>query len=121
MAKTICLVDDEAQILSEMKDWLNDLGYNVVTSESGEEALRKIDELHPHLVILDLIMPKVDGFEVLSRMRRNVKTATVPVIMLTAKKETSSIMQAQELKAEDYMTKPFNSDELLKSIRRYIA
>lgn len=121
MAKTICLVDDETEILAEMKEWLGDLGYHVVTSEGGEEALQKIDKLNPHLVILDVIMPKVDGFEVLSRIRRNAKTSTVPVIMLTAKKETSSIMQAQELRAEDYMTKPFDSAELLRSIRRYIA
>ena len=120
MPKKICVIDDEQGILDELSDWLGEQGYDVMTSNNGDVGLEMMAKNKPHLLILDLIMPKVDGFEVLSRMKQDPQTANVPVIMLTAKKDTASIMEAQERRACDFMTKPFLGDELLRSIQRYI-
>ena len=114
------MIDDEPGICSEMELWLGDHGYNVVTAESGEQAMKKLNGRIPHLFILDIMMPKVDGFETLSTFKNNTQTSSVPVIMLTARKETQAILQAQHLKAKDYFFKPFDPDELLFSIKKYI-
>lgn len=120
MGKTICVIDDEPGIRAEMEIWLEDQGYNVVSAESGEQAMEKLKGRVPHLFILDIIMPKIDGLETLSTFKNNNRTAPVPVIMLTAKKETKTILQAQNLKAKDYFFKPFDPDELLFSIKKHI-
>ena len=120
MPKTICVIDDEPGILSEMESWLGDLGYSVMTAGSGHEAFEKMENHKAHLVILDVMMPKIDGLEVLSKLKNNRKTSSIPVIMLTAKKEASIIMQAQNFQAADYFFKPFDQDELLYSIQRNI-
>lgn len=119
MAKTICLIDDEKEILSEVGSWLGDHGYNVMTATSGDEAMEKMRNILPHLVILDIIMPHVDGLEVLSQLKRNKVTADIPVIMLTAKTETNTIMKAQSLQAVDFFMKPFDGEELLRAIQHH--
>ena len=119
MPKTIMVVDDEKEVLNEMEAWLGDQGYRVVTANNAEEGLQKLDLNSAHLVLLDINMPKKDGLAMLSDLKRNAKTAAIPVIMLTARVETSSILEAMEMKACDYMTKPFAEDELLRLIRRY--
>lgn len=120
MGKTICVIDDEPGIRTEMEIWLEEQGYNVVSAESGEQAMERLKGRVPHLFILDIIMPKVDGLETLSTFKNNQRTSPVPVIMLTAKKETKTILQAQHLKAKDYFFKPFDPDELLFSIKKHI-
>ncbi len=120
MAKTICVIDDEPGILGEIRNWLEEIGYNVITALSGPEAFEKMRHKKAHLVLLDIIMPKVDGLEVLSQLKNDRKTADIPVIMLTAKQETKTIMQAQEFLAADYFFKPFNQEELLYSIKKHI-
>lgn len=119
MPKTICLIDDEKEILNEVGSWLGEHGYNVMTATSGDEAMEKMQNIMPHLVILDIIMPHVDGLEVLSQLKRNKETSAIPVIMLTAKTEASTIMKAQALEATDFFMKPFNPDELLRAIRHH--
>ncbi len=120
MPKTICIIDDEPGIRSEVGAWLEDHGFNVMSAASGDEAFEKMGEQLPHLVLLDIIMPRTDGLEVLSRIKNNENTAKVPVIMLTAKKEAGTILRAQSFRADDYFFKPFNPDELLRSIRKYV-
>ncbi len=120
MGKTICIIDDEPGILSEMKSWLEEIGYHVMTALSGPEAMEKIKRRKPHLVLMDIIMPKVDGLETLSQLKNDRKTSSIPVIMLSAKQETSTILQAQNFLASDYFFKPFNQDELLNSIQKHI-
>jgi DNA-binding response OmpR family regulator len=117
---TICVVDDEPGIREELKDWLADYGYGVLSPNSAAEALEQIETFQPSLVILDIIMPDIDGLEVLARLKANPKTAAIPVIMLSAKKESSTIIRAQALKAADYFMKPFEGDEVLKSIERHL-
>ena len=117
---TICVVDDEPGIREELGIWLEEYGYQVISSGSGTEALEKIQKRRPSLVILDIIMPDMDGLEVLAYLKANPKTSAIPVIMLSAKKESSTIIKAQALKASDYFMKPFLGDEVLKSIERHL-
>ena len=120
MSKTICVIDDEPGILNELQIWLKEQGFNVITAASGDEAFEKMNVTKPHLVLLDIVMPKTDGLEVLSQLKRNKRTASIPVIMLTAKMETRTIMKAQGMEATDYFFKPFNTDELLFSIKKHL-
>ena len=119
MGKTIMVVDDEKEVLDEMEAWLGDLGYQVMTAKNAEEGMRKLDRSSAHLLLLDINMPKKDGLSMLSELKRNIKTSAIPVIMLTARVETGAILEAMEMKACDYVTKPFNEEELLRLIRRY--
>lgn len=120
MPKTICLIDDEEEILTEMSHWLKDQGYQVIAASSGPAAVEKIQKQRPNLIILDIIMPVMTGFDVLRELKKNQQTHSIPVIMLTAKGETSTIMQAQQSHAVDYFIKPFDQAELLKSIKKHI-
>jgi CheY-like chemotaxis protein len=117
---TICVVDDEPGIRAELGNWLEDYGYKVISSSGGDDALEQIQERQPALIVLDIIMPEMDGLEMLARLKANPQTASIPVIMLTAKKESATIIKAQGLRAADYFMKPFESDELLKSIERHL-
>ena len=119
MVKTIMLIDDEIELLKELGSWLHDHGYKVVTASSGKEGLTRLREISPHLIVLDIIMPGMDGFEVLSELKKDPKTSSVPVIMFTAQGETASIMKAQQMRATDYIIKPFDANDLLAMIRRY--
>ena len=119
MAKTIFVIDDEPGVLEELDAWLSDEGYNVITAQNAFDGLAKLDEIRPNLIILDIMMPEMDGFEFLSKLKRNFRTSQIPVIMLTAKVESEAIMKAQELKATDYVMKPFETDELLQLIQKY--
>ncbi len=120
MAKTICLIDDEPGIRQEVGGWLEDYGFSVMSAGSGREAFEKMQGRLPDLIILDVIMPEADGFEVLNRLKSDPQTSEIPVIMLTARKETGTIIKAQGLKAADYFMKPFNDTEFLRSIRRFV-
>ena len=117
--KTVLAVDDEPDILEAVKDLLEDFGYQVVTCSSGAEAMVKLNELTPHLILLDISMPKMSGLDVLMQLKNNPKTSSIPVIMLTAKMETETIWKAQKMGAVDYIVKPFKADELLKWVRIY--
>ena len=117
---TICVVDDEPEIRAELGSWLEDYGYKVISSSGGDEALQTIAERLPALVVLDIIMPQMDGLEILARLKADPRTSSIPVIMLTAKKESATIIKAQGLRAADYFMKPFVTDELLKSIERHL-
>ncbi len=107
--RLILVVDDEPAIVRLVRAKLQADGYAVVTADRGAEAVDLLDTERPDLVILDLMMPGVDGFETLRRMRR---FATTPVIMLTARGSDTDKLRGFESGADDYLTKPFNPDEL---------
>ena len=121
MSKTIMVVDDEPQVREEMEAWLVEFGYEVIASPSVEEGFQRLKDRLPSLILLDIIMPKTDGIEALSKLKKNPDTSSIPVIMVTAKKDTNAIMEAQEMNAADFVTKPFKTDELLDTIRRFIS
>ena len=120
MGKKILLVDDEADLVDFIKRYLEKNGYEVVTAGDGMEGIEKTIAEMPSLVILDVKMPRMDGFEMLRRLRNNVDTQYTPIIMLTQKRETQSLFQAQDMGSTDYIMKPFQVKELLDMVNRYI-
>lgn len=113
----ILAVDDEADILELIRYNLARDGYDVDTAASGEIALEKARRSMPGLVILDLMLPGIDGLEVCRRLKADASTARIPVVMLTAKGEDADVVTGLELGADDYITKPFSPRVLLARIR----
>lgn len=117
----ILIVDDEpinvliAQKILQKKD------YDVITAASGAEALEKIKETPPDLILLDIMMPEMNGFEVCNQLQKNQKTKDIPVIFLTAVAEKESIVKGFEVGGVDYLTKPFNNLELLARVKAHIS
>jgi len=110
----IMAVDDEQAILKLLNRTLGPEGYDVVTANGGVSALLLMEERRPDLVILDIMMPGLDGFRVLELIRQR---SNVPVIMLTARGEVTTVRDALGLGADDYVRKPFHTRELLARIR----
>lgn len=105
----VLVVDDEASIRRILETRLKLAGYNVVTAGDGQEALEQFHGFQPDLVILDVMLPKMDGYEVCREIR---KTADTPIIMLTAVADVSNRIQGLEIGADDYVVKPFSPSEL---------
>ena len=115
MAKeTILVVDDEANIIALARMYLQNEGYVVESARDGREALTKIKSLQPALVVLDLMLPGVDGWEVCRKVRAD---SDVPIIMLTARSDDVDKIVGLELGADDYLTKPFNPRELVARVK----
>ncbi|MBU1084538.1 MAG: response regulator [Candidatus Omnitrophica bacterium] len=118
--KKILVVDDEPNIVKLIEVRLISAGYDVVTADNGEEGLKKTVSESPDLILLDVTMPGMDGFEVLHKLKTDPKTMHIPVLMLTAMGATQSMLKAQKMRAADYILKPFKGDELLRYIKRYV-
>jgi diguanylate cyclase (GGDEF)-like protein len=114
---TILVVEDEQLIVMLLKDILQAEGYQTITATTGEEALQLALREMPHLIILDIMLPGIDGFEVVNHLRSNVKTTHIPVIILSARHDTADKVRAFENRVDDYLTKPFDNDELLARVR----
>ena len=115
--KQILVVEDEEDILELVCFNLKKEGYQVRGVSSGEEALQEVERQIPSLIILDLMLPGADGFDVCKSLRSDSRTKTVPVIMLTARSEEADIVIGLELGADDYLTKPFRPRELIARVR----
>ena len=118
MPKKILAVDDERHIVRLVQVNLERQGYQVVTAFDGKEALEKIEAEMPDLVVLDVMMPYMDGFEVLKTIRREPETESLPVIMLTAKAQDKDVFEGYHYGADMYLTKPFNLRELLLRVEQ---
>lgn len=118
MAKKILAVDDEKHIVRLVQVNLERQGYQVVTANDGKEALEKVESERPDLVVLDVMMPYMDGFEVLQNLRRNASTRDIPVIMLTAKAQDADVFKGWQSGVDCYLTKPFNPMELISFVKR---
>jgi len=112
--QTILVVDDEPQILRLVRAYLEEAGFRVVTASDGEQALYVARHEQPDLIVLDILMPKMDGLEFTRRIRRE---RDVPIIMLTARVEETDRIVGLELGADDYITKPFSPRELVARVR----
>ncbi len=121
MAKTILLVDDERDLVFYTKLFLEEQGYEVVPAYDGREALDKLDEMRPDLVILDVAMPRLSGWDVLRIMQTEEDKQDIPVLMLTARTEDADKARGWELGVTFYQTKPFELDELAMVIERILA
>lgn len=117
----ILICDDDPLLIELMSFRLQAKGFDVITATDGEEALAKVASDQPSLVVLDAMMPRLDGFEVLSRMKSDADVAHIPVIMLTARKGEKDIVSALERGADDYLVKPFIPEELLARLSKLLA
>src|SRR6266850_1545166 len=121
MMKTkILVVDDEPDAVELIEFNLKAAGYEVITAADGEEALKKARSMLPDLIILDLMLPEVDGLEVCKILRRDQRTASIPIIMLTAKAAEIDRVLGLELGADDYVTKPFSPRELVLRVKKLL-
>lgn len=118
---SILAVDDDSEILQILSFTLKKAGYEVNTASAGEEALLRVQEAIPDLIISDVMMPGIDGFELLKRLRANKSTAFIPVIMLTTRSTNEDIIDGLTLGADDYLAKPFNTDVLLAMVRSKLS
>ena len=114
--QTILVVDDDKDIVDLVKYNLQKEGFNVLTARNGTAALEQASQL-PDLVILDVMMPEVNGWEVVKRLKANVKTASIPVVFLTAKASEVDEVLGLELGADDYLVKPISMPKLLARVR----
>ncbi|MEX2373406.1 MAG: response regulator, partial [Dehalococcoidia bacterium] len=114
MASKILVADDEPNIVKLLRMYLREEGYEVVAARDGREALQRFRGDKPDLVILDLMMPEIGGFEVCTEIR---KSSDIPVIMLTARSDDVDKIVGLEMGADDYITKPFNPRELVARVK----
>lgn len=115
--ETILIVDDEEDIIELIRYNLKSEGYAILTAMTGEQAIKIAKQSRPDLMVLDLMLPGIDGLEVTKYLKNNEQTKDIPIVMLTAKGEESDIVTGLELGANDYMSKPFSPRELQARIR----
>jgi two-component system alkaline phosphatase synthesis response regulator PhoP len=118
MAKKILVVDDEPHIVRLVEVNLQRAGYDVVKAMDGVEALEQVKAEKPDMVVLDVMMPRMDGFTVLKHLKADPETQEIPVIMLTAKAQDADIFKGWQSGVDSYLTKPFNPMELLTFVKR---
>jgi DNA-binding response OmpR family regulator len=121
MAHKILLVDDDKEIIETLGPRLQREGYDVVTAYDGEEALLKLKGENPDIILLDLIMPKMNGFEVLKEIRARHNDKWRPVIIISAQHDLESVKKGYELEADHYLSKPCTIDNVLRGIRTMIS
>ncbi|HWH23011.1 MAG TPA: response regulator [Allosphingosinicella sp.] len=119
--KRILVCDDDPLLVDLLSFRLGGKGFDVDTAGDGEEALRKLERSRPDAIVLDAMMPIVDGYEVLRRLRENKETAGIPVLMLTARRQEEDIVGALEMGANDFMVKPFIPEELVARLSRLVG
>ena len=124
MTPKILIVDDEAHLrmlIQQTLEELEDEGVELLTASNGEEALHAIETVKPNLVFLDVMMPKLSGFDVCSRTKKDLGLTGIYIVLLTAKGQEFDRQRGQEVGADLYMTKPFDPDALLQKARDVLA
>ncbi len=119
--RKIMAVDDERHIVRLIQVNLERAGFQVITAFDGPDALKKVESEKPSLIVLDVMMPKMDGFEVLKRLQANPETREIPIIMLTAKAQDADVFRGWASGVSAYLTKPFNPLELVTFVRRILS
>lgn len=117
----VLVVDDEPNVLRSLAQYLTIEDFTVETASNGMEALEKVESFVPELILLDVMMPGMDGFEVLDKVKANPAHAHTPIIMLTAKDQSSDVLKGYQSGATSYLVKPFNLDELVETINQVLA
>ncbi len=120
MKKKILVVDDDPDIRKFLKRRLERNNFEVIAADNGQNCLAIASKEGPDLILLDIVMPFMDGYEVIKKLRDSSKTRYIPIIMHSVKKETKSIFKSMELGSIDYVMKPVSFEALLKVIRRYV-
>src|SRR3954467_14361470 len=117
----VLVVDDDDVIRQLITVNLDLEGFDVVTAVDGQDALDKVKEADPHVVTLDVMMPRVDGWEAAERLRSDPETAHIKVILLSARAQEADIQRGHRIGVDAYLTKPFDPDELIDVVRRMVA
>lgn len=117
MGRTILVAEDQHHIRSLIEYKLKNTGYTVVTVEDGAAALKYAQEMKPDLILLDVMMPLMTGFEVLAALKQNAETKDIPILMVTAQSNEDEVLKGLELGADDYITKPFSPNELAARVK----
>ena len=117
----VLVVDDTPQNLQLLGKLLRDEGYRIIVAQSGRQALEAVKKVVPDLILLDVMMPEMDGFETCTRLKEIPVTRDIPVIFLTARTETESVVKGLRLGAVDYVTKPFSAEELLVRVETHLT
>jgi DNA-binding response OmpR family regulator len=121
MAKKILIVDDEENIVITMEFLVKQAGYTLQIARNGEEALEKVADFEPDLILLDVMMPKINGFEVCRRVRENSNWQDIKIIMLTAKGREVEVTKGLALGANAYVIKPFSTREVMAEVKRMLG
>lgn len=119
--KRILICDDDPAILRVLQVNLEVEGYETILAHHGEEALRAAVESRPDLIILDIMMPRLDGYQTVERLKEDDATKDIPVVFLSAKAQASDIEKGKEYGVQEYLTKPFDPDVLVETIERLLT
>lgn len=119
--KTVLVVDDEAVLRANLGEMLTFEGFNVIEAENGGRAVQLARAHQPDVIICDVAMPEVDGFEVLHRLKDHPATATIPVLLVTAQAEKASIQHGLALGATNYILKPFSFNDVLSKVQACVG
>jgi len=117
LKERILVIDDDASILKLVSEVLTEEGFSVITANCGEEGIKKVHQSKPNLVILDLRLPDMDGFQICQTLKKDKSVSSIPIIMLTVKSTKSSTVAGLEMGADDYIVKPFNQEELVARVK----
>ena len=119
--KNILIVDDEQDIVESLKFVLETVGYNCYTAFDGEEGLRLAKKIMPDLIILDVMMPKINGYKISRLLKYDSKYKNIPILMITARSQEEDKLIGEETGADEYITKPFDLDDVLKQVEKYLG
>jgi two-component system alkaline phosphatase synthesis response regulator PhoP len=119
--KRILVVDDEVDLVETIRFPLEMEGFNVLVSYNGEDALNQARKENPDLILLDLMLPKLDGYKVCRLLKFDERYKHIPILMLTAKTQEKDKLLGKETGADEYITKPFDIDELMKKVKAYLS
>ena len=119
--KKILVVDDEADLVETLRFPLEMEGFNVLVSYNGEDALHQARKENPDLILLDLMLPRLDGYKVCRLLKFDERYKHIPILMLTAKTQEKDKLLGKETGADEYITKPFDIDELMKKVKAYLS
>lgn len=121
MAKKVLIVDDEVNIVISLEFLMEQAGYDIRVARNGQEAMEQVAVFRPDLILLDVMMPSINGFEVCRRIRQNPAWRNIKIIMLTAKGRQAEVTKGLSLGADSYITKPFSTKELMAQVRQALT
>ena len=121
MERTVLIIEDEKLIIVSTQMVLEAAGFRVESAVNGEEGINKSKTLRPDLILLDIMMPGIDGWETLTRLKRDPETSGIPVIIFTAREHSRGHQKSTEMGAADYFREPFEPDELIELVEKHIG
>lgn len=121
MERKVLIIEDEKLIIVSTQMVLEASGFQVESAVNGEEGIASAKDLRPDLILLDIMMPGIDGWETLTRLKRDPETSDIPVIIFTAREHSRGHQKSAEMGAADYFRKPFEPDELIELVEKHIG